>query len=114
MYDILENNNKFKELKKDPTLLKEGQLERFVKTLKKQGVFDDSTSENIYPVGSQPSRLYRTPKLQKLFTDVPSFCPIVSSINSFNYNVAKHFCNLLQPKILNFQLKKNKNKSYHF
>ena len=39
MYDILENNNKFKELKKDPTLLKEGQLGRFIKTLKKTRSF---------------------------------------------------------------------------
>ena len=36
MFDILENNSKFKKLKKDPTLLKEGQLQRFMKTFKKQ------------------------------------------------------------------------------
>ena len=36
MYDILDNS-KFKKLKKDPTLLKEGQL-RFIRTLKKQGL----------------------------------------------------------------------------
>ena len=99
MYDILDNNSKFKKLKKDPTLLKEGQLQRFIRTLKKQGVFDDSTYENIYPVGSQPSRLYGTPKLHKSFTNVPPLHPIVSSINSFNYVLAKYLCNLLQPKI---------------
>ena len=99
MYDILENNSKFKKLKKDPTLLKEGQLQRFIRTLKKQGVFDDNTYENIYPVGSQPSRLYGTPKLHKSFTNVPPLRPIVSSINSFNYNLAKYLSNLLQPKI---------------
>ena len=32
MYDILENNSKFAKLKKDPTLLKEGQL-CFIRTL---------------------------------------------------------------------------------
>ena len=52
MYDILENNSTFKKLKKDPTLLKERQLQRFIRTLKKQGVFDKNTYENIYPVGS--------------------------------------------------------------
>ena len=99
MYNILESNCKFKKLKKDLTLLKEGQLQRFIRTLKKQGLFDDSTYENIYPVGSQPSRLYGTPKLHKSFTNVPPLRPIVSSINSFNYNLAKYLCNLLQPKI---------------
>ena len=32
--DILESNSKFKKLKKDPTLLKEGQFQRFIKTFK--------------------------------------------------------------------------------
>ena len=45
MCDILEENSKFRKLKKDPTLLKEGQLQRFIRTLKKQGVFDDNTYE---------------------------------------------------------------------
>ena len=53
----------------------------------------------IYPVGSQPSQLYGTPKLHKSFTNVPPLCPIVSSINSFNYDLGKYLCNLLQPKI---------------
>ena len=77
MCDILENNSKFRKLKKDPTLLKEGQLQRFIRTLKNQGVFDDNTYENIYPVGSQPSRPYGTPKLQKSFTNVHPLRPIV-------------------------------------
>ena len=98
IYDILESNSKFKKLKKDPTLLKEGQLQHFIRTLKKQGVSDENTYENIYPVGSQPSRLYGTPKLHKSFTNFPPLRPIVSSINSFNYNLAKYLCNLLQPK----------------
>ena len=99
MCELLEDNTKFRKIKKDPTLLKEGQLQRFIRTLKKQGVFDDSTYENIYPVVSQPSRLYGTPKLHKSFTNVPPLRPIVSSINSFNYNLAKYLCNLLQPKV---------------
>ena len=35
MYDILENNSKLMTLKKDPTLLKEVQLQSFIRTLKK-------------------------------------------------------------------------------
>ena len=100
MCELLEDNSKFRKIKKDPTLLKEGQLQRFIRTLKKQGVFDDSTYEKIYRVRSQPSRLCGTPKLHKSFTNVPPLRPIVSSINSFNYNLAKYLCNLLQPKIL--------------
>ena len=52
MYDTLEGNSKFKTLKIDLALLKEGQLHRFIRTLKKQGVFYENTYQNIYPVGS--------------------------------------------------------------
>ena len=99
MYDILKDKNKFRKIDKDPTLTKEGQLQRFIRKLKKEEVFNDKTYDCIYPVGSQPSRLYGTPKLHKSFSDVPPLRPIVSSINSFNYNLAKYLSNLLQPHI---------------
>ena len=38
IYDILEDNSEFKKLKKDPTLIKEGQLKQFVRTSKKNKV----------------------------------------------------------------------------
>ena len=34
-----------------------------------------------------------------MFSNVSPVRPIVSSINSFNHNLAKYLCNLLQPKI---------------
>ena len=34
-----------------------------------------------------------------MFSNVPPVLPIVSYINSFNHNLAKYLCNLLQPKI---------------
>ena len=99
IYDMLENNSKIKKLKTDPTLLKEGQLQCFIINLKKQGVFDENRYENTCRVGSQPSQRYGTPKLHKLFTNVPPLRHIISSINSFNYNLANNLCNILQPKI---------------
>ena len=100
MYDILENNNTFETLKKGPTLLKE-QLQCFIRTFFKKNkvFFNENTYENICLVGSQPSRLYGTHKHHKSFTDVHLLCLIVSSRNSFNYNLAKYLCKLLQPKI---------------
>lgn len=46
MYDILEENFR----NKDATLLKEGQLQGFIRTENKV-VFDEKLYENIYPVG---------------------------------------------------------------
>ena len=50
MYDILEENSKFQKIKKDATLLKEVQLQGFIRTANK-GVFDEKLYENIHLVG---------------------------------------------------------------
>lgn len=59
--------------------------------------------DSIYPNGSQPARIYGLPKMHKLRdpTSTPPFRPIVSSISTYNYNLAKLLCNLLEPHIPN-------------
>ena len=55
----------------------------------------------IYPSGSAPAKIYGTPKMHKL-TDSDSFPklrPIVSSVGTYNYNLAKYLCNLLSPHL---------------
>ena len=102
MHALLNGKNKFKKLSEDPTKLHEGQLQRYLRELKKTQFLDDATYERIYPSGSQPSRLYGTPKLHKIKSnsEVSSFRPIVSSIGSFNYNLSRFLCDMLTPFIL--------------
>ena len=102
MYALLNDKNKFKKLPEDPTKLREGQLQRYLRELKKKQFLDDATYERIYTSGSQPSRLYGTPKIHKIKSnsEVPSFRPIVSSIDSFNYNLSRLLCAMLTPFFL--------------
>ena len=97
MYALLSDKNKFKKLSEDPIKLREGQLQRYLRELKKKQFLDDATYERIYQSGSQPSRLYSTPKVHKIKSnsEVPSFRPIVSSIGSFNYNLSRFLCDML-------------------
>ena len=73
-----------------------------MRELKKKQFLGDTTYERIYPSGSQPSRLYGTPKAHKIKSNskVLSFRPIVSSIGSFNYNLSRFLCDMLTPFIL--------------
>ena len=66
---------------------------------KKKQFLDDATYERIYPSGSQPSRLYGTPKVHKIKSNsaVPSFRPIIYSIGNFNYNLSRFLCDMLTP-----------------
>ena len=99
MYALLSDKNKLSE---DLTKLREGQLQRYLRELKNKQFLDDATYERIYQSGSQPSRLYSTPKVHKIKSnsEVPSFRPIVSSIGSFNYNLSRFLCDMLTPFIL--------------
>ena len=54
----------------------------------------------MYPSGSAPARIYGTPKMHKFSSDSFSkLRPIVSSIVTFNYNLARFLCDLLSPLV---------------
>ena len=57
----------------------------------------------MYPSGSAPARIYGTPKMHKFSSSdsFPKLCPIVSSIGTFNYNLARFLCDLLSPLVPN-------------
>ena len=98
---IINDSSKFRPIKEDPILSREGRLQRLLRKLKKDGHLDNAVYENIYPKGSQPARIYGLPKLHKDFgaNSTPPFRPIVSSIATYNYNLAKYLCDLLSPHI---------------
>ena len=101
MYELLNDESKFKQLTSDPTKLCEGQLQCYLRKLSNKGYFDESIYNYIYPAGSLPSRLYGTPKIHKIKkkSERKTLRPIVSSINSYNYNLASYICALLTPFI---------------
>ena len=55
----------------------------------------------MYPSGSAPARIYGTPKMHKFSSSdsFPKLCPIVSSIGTFNYNLARFLCDLCSPLV---------------
>ena len=98
--DILSDERKFKILSEDPTLYREGQLQRRLLKLKKKDFFSTKkVYEDIYPNGSKPARIYGLPKMHKDFVTIPSFRPIVSSIGTFNYKLASFLGDLVKTVI---------------
>ena len=62
----------------------------FLRKLKQKNFFNEIEYYKLYPSGSAPARLYGTPKMHKFSSSesFPKLRPIVSSIGTFNYNVA--------------------------
>ena len=57
----------------------------------------------MYSSGSAAARIYSTPKVHKFSSSnsFPKLRPIVSSIDTFNYNLARFLCHLLSPLVSN-------------
>ena len=91
---LISDATKFKKLTQNPTKSREDSLISYLRKLKKDKIIDDATFHKILPRGSTPGVLYGLPKVHKPGC---SFRPIVSSINTYNYNLASYLARILQP-----------------
>ena len=71
----------------------------FSEISKKRGSIDNHIYSSVFPRGSQPARFYGLPKLHKHRENynAPPIRPILSSSNSYNFNLSKYLCTLLNP-----------------
>ena len=101
--EIISDASKFKKLNKDPTLESEASRQRFSRKLKQKNFFNKNEYDKLYPSGSAPGRIYGTPKMHKFSSSdsFPKFRPIVLSIGTFNYNLARFLGDLLSLLVLN-------------
>ena len=82
-----QDSSKFKRLNGDPIKLT-------LKTLKKTEAISQTTYEKLFPTGSRTGILHEFPKIHK--NNVP-FRPILSSINTHSYKIAKFLVPFLRP-----------------
>ena len=86
---------KFEKLNEDPNLKREASLQHVLRKVKQKNFFKKIQYDKFYPSGSHPARIYGTTKMHKF----PKLHPIVSSIDTFNYNFAHFLCDLLSPLV---------------
>ena len=94
MKHLISDTTKFKELQHNPTKSREESLSTYLGKLRKDRIIDDATFYKILASGSFPGVLYGLPKVHK--TGCP-FRPIVSSVNTYNSNLASYLVSILQP-----------------
>ena len=71
----------------------------FCVSWKKNIFFNEDEYNKLYPSGFAPAPIYGTPKMQKFSSSdsFPKLRPVVSSISTFNYNLAGYLCDLPSP-----------------
>ena len=69
--------------------------------MKQKNFFNENVYDKLYPSGSAPTRIYGTPKILKFSPSdtFPKLRPIVSSIGTFNYDIARFLSDLLSPVV---------------
>ena len=101
MLTILNDVSKFQRVSTPlPVILRrqEDKLNNFLRPLLKQSIIDEATYRSLYSSSAQPGRLYGLLKTHK--PDLP-LRPILSALNTFNYNLAKYLVPILAPLTTN-------------
>ena len=101
--EIIPDTSKFEKPNEDPILKGEASLQCFLCKLKQRNLFNEIEYDKLYPSASFPARIYGAPKMHRffssdLFSKLHSF---VSSMDSFNYNLARFPCDLLSLSVPN-------------
>ena len=94
MKGLISDETKFAKLSHNPTKSRENSLISYLRNLKRDGIIDAATFQRILLCGSTVGVLYGLPKVHK--TGCP-FRPIVSSVNTYNYNLACFLVSVLKP-----------------
>ncbi len=93
--EILSDTTKFKLVKEDcfkGIIRLEDKLKRLLRLVKKK--LSEKVYNFFFASGSTPGNLYGVPKIHKQGCPIR---PILSSLDTFNYNVAKFFVPILPP-----------------
>ena len=83
-------------LKKDPTRSMEQRLNELLKDLERKGELPNKTRRRLNRNNSTPPQIYGLPKVHK---DRVSLRPVVSTIGSFAYPLAKKLARILSPLV---------------
>ena len=92
--DLLQDTSTYRTIKGDPTSRLKNRLITILKKIKAESGIQDNTYKKMYPTGASPPKFYGLPKIHK--KNIP-LMPIVSSIGSVSYGVAKELFKIIKP-----------------
>ena len=92
--EVLEDTNTYKAIQADPTSKLKNKLISILRRIKNATGLQDNIYRKMYPTGASPPRFYGLPKIHK--NNIP-LRPIVSSIGSVAYGLAKVLADIIKP-----------------
>ena len=93
---LLQDTNTCRTIQADPSTKLKNRLITKLKKIKLDTGLDDTTYKRMYPTGAVIPKFYGLPKVHKENTPLR---PIVSSIGSVSYGVAKEVARIIKPLV---------------
>ena len=80
---------------------REVSLQRVLRKLKQKNFFSENVYDKLYPSGYAPARIYGTPKMDTFSSSdtFPKLILIVSSMGTFNHNLAGFLYDFFAPLV---------------
>ena len=94
--ELLQDTNTYRTIQVDPTSKLKNKLINILRKIKAETGMQENTYRKMYPTGASPPKFYGLPKIHK--KNIP-LRPIVSSIGSVSYGVAKELARIIKPLI---------------
>ena len=66
--EIISDSSKFEKPNESPTLKHESLVQRFLRKLKQKNIFNENEYNKLYSSGSDPTRIYGSPKVHKFYS----------------------------------------------
>ena len=66
--EIISDSSKFEKPNEGPTLKHESSVQRFLRKLKQKNIFNENEYNKLYSSGSDPTRIYGSPKVHKFYS----------------------------------------------
>ena len=98
--ELLEDTNTYRTIQSDPTNKLKNKLINMLRKIKADTGIQENTYRKMYPTGASSAKFYGLPKIHK--KNIP-LRPIVSSIGSVTYRVAKELARIIKPLMGNSQ-----------
>ena len=98
--ELLEDTNTYRTIQVDPTNRLKNKLINMLRRIKADTGMQENTYRKMYPPGACPPKFYGLPKIHK--KNIP-LRPIVCSIGSVSYGVAKELGRIIKPLMGNSQ-----------
>ena len=87
----------FKTVDIEPTISQINTIKKYLNTMFNQGEITAKEKRTIGPTGAVRARACGMPKTHKKFTTLPSFRPVIDTINTPYYGIGQYLNTLLQP-----------------